>query len=121
MSARVASLTLSIAAVLALAAPALATPVKCAAGDITPGDRVFPEPELSVGFMRFDEFQCGIKYLATQFPTKIEVTTFGASQGGPPLYDIKLTNEAVTAPKRRLLVINSIHGNEMGGREGGVR
>src|SRR4051812_40150645 len=119
MSARVVILTLSLFAVLA--APAAATPVKCATGDVTPGDRVFPEPELSVGFMRFDEFQCGIKYLETQFPTKIEVTTFGTSQGGHPLYDIKLTNEAVTAPKRRLLVINSIHGNEMGGREGGVR
>jgi len=121
MSARVALLTSTAAAVLALAAPALATPVKCTPTDVTPGDRVFAEPELSVGFMRFDEFECGIKLLEQEFPGKIAVTTFGTSEGGHPLYDIQLTNESVTTPKRRLLVINSIHGNEMGGREGGAR
>lgn len=53
---------------LAPAATAGATPVKCAATDVTVGDRIFPEPEFSLAFLRFDEFQCGIKLLEKQFP-----------------------------------------------------
>lgn len=108
--------------VLALAAPASATPVKCAATDSTPGDRVFPEGRDSIAFLRFDELQCGLKLLESQHPERLETTVLGTSLGGHPLYDVLMTNESVpAADKDKLLVISSIHGNEVGGREGAAR
>jgi hypothetical protein len=106
---------------LLLAVPAAATPVKCAASDSTPGDRVFPEGRDSVAFMRFDEFQCGIRLLDATYPDKLEITTIGKSKGGRELFDILMTDETERTPKRKLLVISSIHGGEVGGREGAVR
>lgn len=109
-------------ALLALAAPASATPVKCAAGDSTPGDRVFPEPDRSFAFLRFDELGCGLKLLEAQHPQRLQLTTLGTSLGGRPLYDVLLTDETVPASKKKkLLVVSSIHGDEVGGREGGAR
>ena len=105
-----------------VSAPAHAAPVKCAEGDVTPDDRVFPEPRVSATFLRFDEFRCGIKYLEKQHPKTIEITTVGKSQAGFPLYDVLLTDETVPdKKKKKLLVVSSIHGNEVGGREGAVR
>lgn len=114
---------LSALVVLASAAPtAHATPVKCAASDVTPGDRVFPEARDSFAFLRFDELQCGIKLLEQQHPDRLQVTTIGTSLGGRPLYDVLLTDETVPAKgKKKLLVVSSIHGDEVGAREGAVR
>ncbi len=104
------------------APPAQAGPVKCAEGDATPDDRVFPEPVLSGTFLRFDEFQCGIKFLESQYPKLIEITTVGKSAARYPLYNVLLTDETVPAKKKeKLLVVSSIHGGEVGGREGAVR
>lgn len=96
-------------------------PVKCSATDITPDGRVFPEPELSATFVTFPEFECGIRYLEAQFPGLIDVTVLGRSKGARPIYDVLLTDESVTDKKRKLLVISSIHGNEIAGKEGAVR
>ncbi|MFN2525220.1 MAG: M14 family zinc carboxypeptidase [Actinomycetota bacterium] len=104
-----------------LASTAVAAPVKCAEDDVTPDGRVFPEPRNSATYLRFDEFQCAIKFLESQYPDLIEVTTIGTSQGGYPVYNILLTNEKVTQKKRKLLVVSSIHGNEIGAREGAAR
>jgi Zinc carboxypeptidase len=107
----------------ALFAPqATAAPVKCAEGDTTPDNRVFPEPMLSATFLRFDEFECGIKFLESQHPKLIEITTIGKSAAGYPLYNVLLTDETVPAKRKdKLLVVSSIHGGEVGGREGAVR
>ncbi len=107
----------------ALFAPqAEAGPVKCADGDATPDDRVFPEPRFSGTFLRFDEFLCGMKYLESQHRKLIEITTVGKSAAGYPLYNVLLTDETVPAKKKeKLLVVSSIHGGEVGGREGAVR
>ena len=52
----------------------------------------------------------------------MDVTKVGKSQGGHPLYNVLLTNEKVPdKKKKKLLVVSSIHGNEVGGREGAVR
>src|SRR5687768_10018191 len=67
--------------------PAIATPVKCEEGDVTPDDRVFPEPNNSTSFLRFDEFECAIEFLERQHSDLIEVTTIGKSLGGRPIYD----------------------------------
>lgn len=112
---------LAAVATLTLAATAHATPVKCAESDSTPGERVFPEPDASFAFMRFDEFKCGIALLAARHPAKLEVTTLGKSKAGHDVIDVLLTDETVTTPKRKLLVVSSIHGGEVGGREGAVR
>lgn len=113
-------LTVAVLAVAA-ATPAGATPVKCAESDSTPGDRVFPEPRESVTFMRFDELRCGLELLDRQHAQEIEITTLGTSKAGHPIYDVLLTDETNRGPKRKLLIISSIHGNEVGGREGGAR
>ena len=106
---------------LLLAAPASATPVKCEADDTTPGDRVFPEGRDSYAFLRFDEFQCGLKLLESQHPQLLETQVVGTSLGGHPIYDVLMTDETVSKDKPKLLVISSIHGNEVGGREGAAR
>ena len=112
----VASLLVSLPAPAAQAAP-----VKCAEGDLTPDDRVFPEPRMSATFLRFDEFECGIRFLEAQHPDLVQITVVGESLGGYPIYDVLLTDEKRRAKKQKLLVISSIHGGEVGGREGAVR
>ena len=108
-------------AVLAPVSPAYAGPVMCADGDLSPDGRVFPEPVVSNTFVKFDEFECAITYLESKFPDLIQVTTIGTSVGEHPIYDVLITDETVTTPKQKLLIVNSIHGNEPGGREGGMR
>lgn len=114
-------LSLLVGSFAALAAPAHALPVKCASDDSTPDGRVFPEPLVSVGFVSFTEFECGVKLLEQTYPSKLQITTVATSRGGHPVYDVLLTDETVTTPKKKLLIVSSIHGNEPGGREGGVR
>ena len=104
------------------AAPAAASPVKCADGDSTPDGRVFPEADVSTNFLRFDEFECGTALLEQTLPAPHRSgRLIGESKGGRPLYDIVLTDERVKRAKQKLLVVSSIHGDEVGGREGGVR
>ena len=121
MRRRLLVLAAAVLGLAALAAPAAATPVKCAEGDATPDDRVFPEGSNSVAFMRFDEFKCGIELLDEQHPDLIQITTIGTSKGGHPIYDVLLTDEKATGKKQKLLVVSSIHGDEVGAREGAVR
>jgi hypothetical protein len=120
------ALALTLAVVLLPAPPAAAGPVKCEASDTTPDDRVFPEPRNSQTFLRFDEFQCGIELLAATYSDLLEVTILGESFNGHPVYDVVMTDETAPPPdgreeKEKLLVVSSIHGNEVGGREGAAR
>jgi hypothetical protein len=62
-------LSLLVGSFAALAAPAHALPVKCASDDSTPDGRVFPEPLVSVGFVSFTEFECGVKLLERTYPS----------------------------------------------------
>ena len=119
--------TAAVVLVIAAAAVPLANqsshagPVMCQDGDVSPDGRVFPEPLVSNTFVAYDEFECAIRYLESKFPDLIEVTTIGKSLGGHEIYDVRITDEKVTSPKQKLLIVNSIHGNEPGGREGGMR
>ncbi len=119
-AALLAAVALAAAAVVPFAT-SYAGPVMCAEGDVSPDGRVFPEPLVSNTFVAFDEFECGIRFLESKFPDLIQVTTIGKSLGGHEIYDILLTDETITTPKQKLLIVNSIHGNEPGGREGGMR
>jgi hypothetical protein len=111
------------ASALPTAAPASQTlAVKCAASDVTPDGRVFPEPKFSQTFLALSDFECGIKLLESTYPKLIQITSIGTSAAGHPVYDIRLTNEDVAQrSKRHLLVMSSIHGNEHAGREGAAR
>ncbi len=114
-----------VAAFLLLAGSSLlgvarASPVGCA-GTATPDGKVFPEPLLSLTYVSFAEFECGMAELAAAFPERIEITSLGDSEGGHPIYDILMTNRSVGTEKEHLFVMSSIHGNEFGAREGAVR
>ena len=113
---------LAVLAAAIAAAPAAASPVKCADSDSTPDGRVFPEADASTNFLRFDEFECGTALLEQTLPGPAsERRVIGESKGGHPLYDVLLTDERVKRAKEKLLVVSSIHGDEVGGREGAVR
>jgi hypothetical protein len=108
------------------ASEASASPVKCAGNEITPDGRIFPEPRVSTQFLRFDEFRCGVDLLQRLHPSLLEVRTIGTSAAGHPVIDVLMTDETAPPPKGRrakekLLVVSSIHGDEVGGREGAVR
>jgi hypothetical protein len=51
----------------------------------------------------------------------IDIEVVGTSRGYLPVYNIRLTDETVPGEKEDLLVVSSIHGNEVGGREGAAR
>jgi hypothetical protein len=111
----------ALAAAGSAATPAAATPVKCADGDSTPDGRVFPEADVSSNFLRIDELECGVAFLESRYPRYLETRTIGKSKGERPLYDVVMTDEQVRTDKRKLLVVSSIHGDEVGGREGAAR
>lgn len=123
-------------------APAVLMPEICEAAT----GRVFPEamarPEYAAAgntgyasdFVSFFEFEAGIKYLEAQFPDLVTVLQVGESYGLQstpqasrdrfPIYTVEVTNEKSPVPadqKLELLFMLSIHGNEKGGREGGMR
>ena len=119
------STLLLLGAVSASALPGFDTatgPVKCAEGDLTPDDRVFPEPVLSATALSFEQFSCGIALLESQHEGLIDVDVLDTTLDGNPIYDVRVTDEQVPeADKQHMLVISSIHGNEEAGREGGAR
>lgn len=97
------------------------TPLTCELGVPSPDGRVFPEPTVSPGWLRLVDFECGIRKLEEQFPDKVQITTTGKSAEGHPVYDVLLTNEKAKGKKKKLLVVSSIHGDEIGAREGAAR
>jgi hypothetical protein len=112
--------TAAAVAAVATSLPAAATPVGCD-GAPTPDGRVFPEPMVSLTYLTFAEFECGVAHLAETFPDRIEITTLGTSVGGHPIYDVLMTDETSGTDKPDLLVMSSIHGDEIGAREGAAR
>ena len=62
---------------------AAATPVGCDDGP-TPDGRVFPEPLVSLTYVTFDEFTCGMDLLDGRFPDLIEVSQVGTLRGWAP-------------------------------------
>jgi zinc carboxypeptidase len=114
------------------------------------GGRIFPEAELARGYIQytpdafgFIEYQHGIEYLAQKYPRWISVFRLSDLYGGEALsagpdelrsYEdgdagdgrdiqvIKITDHNVPDEgKDTLLFSLSVHGNERGGLEGGVR
>ncbi|MFN2526909.1 MAG: M14 family zinc carboxypeptidase [Actinomycetota bacterium] len=115
------------------------------------GNRVFPEAALATGYVQytpdpteFSEFRHGIEYLAELYPRWISVYTFteyfrdkkAVSAGGDrirsyekddsgdgrDIWVIKITDHKVPDKGKMALTYSlSVHGNERGGLEGGLR
>ena len=114
------------------------------------GGRIFPEAELARGYIQYSpdpfgfvEYQDGIEYLAQKYPRWISVFKLsdlygedavsagpdalrsyeeGDAGDGRDIQVIKITDHNVPDKgKETLLFSLSVHGNERGGLEGGVR
>src|SRR5688500_5743498 len=115
------------------------------------GGRVFPEAQNSLDYVQmlpdpatgFAEYQHGLEYLAQTYPRWVSVTTLrdlygeDAVSAGPDgkrstdptdtgdghdIVVVKVTDHEVPdATKQSLLFSLSVHGDEKGGIEGGVR
>lgn len=102
----------------------VATPVACEEGDVTPDGRVFPEPVATATYLTFAEFECGVARLADEHADRLRIDVLLEETPGSDeeLYDVVMTDfDVPAADKERLLVMSSIHGNEIGPREGAAR
>lgn len=124
---------LLVATLLAPAASALPTPgLFCDPSDMTLG-RVFPEAMETNDYVSYDEAKCGLEKLLAENPDHmmIDLVTksvgWDALGGGREQFDVfvvRVSNYASDVPlenKIRIVFQLSIHGNEKGGREGGLR
>jgi hypothetical protein len=120
----------AVATMATLAVPATAgTNPVCA--DPVPrelcGGRVFAEPMQSATALTYAGARAGIAQLASDFPGWVTVTEIGASSEDLDLIAFEVTAPedtpgAVPLEERKVVLVNqSVHGNEPGGREGGPR
>lgn len=91
------------------------------------GGRVFAEPLQSSTGLTYAGALAGLDQLADDFPDWITVTEIGSSADDLDLLAVEVTAPedepgAVPMAERKVVLVNqSIHGNEPGGREGGPR
>lgn len=96
--------------------------------------RVFPEALQTNDYISYDEALAGLDMLVAMSPDRLEIRDLGASLGWvdpttgerapSPMYAVEVTDEKSPLPddqKLTLVFFLSIHGNEKGGREGGLR
>ena len=93
--------------------------------------RVFPEPLETNDYVSYDEAMAGLQLIDQQAPDFVELVPLGESTGWTnaqtgqreptTMYAVEVTNEESPTPKKTLVFFLSIHGNEKGGREGGLR
>ncbi len=103
---------------------AAATPVCTGPSKAACGGRTVPEPLTSASFLSYDEYRAALDSLAEEFPGFLTQRELGSSAGGVPLLQFELTNPDSPVPyaeRKVIYVAQSIHGNEPGGREGGIR
>ena len=96
--------------------------------------RIFPEALQTNDFVSYDEAIAGLTVIDARAPDRVELVPLGASAGwmnkvtgeraSTDLFAVEITNEQSPIPeaeKLTLVFFLSIHGNEKGGREGGLR
>jgi hypothetical protein len=96
--------------------------------------RIFPEPLQTNDYIGYFEALDGLDYLNSTYPDFVEFIPIGQSVGWQnrvsgqrepqTVFIVEVTNEKSELPKEKkiqLLFMLSIHGNEKGGREGGLR
>ena len=116
--------TAVLAAVVVAPPSATAAPVCDGPDKSACNGRTFPEPSESQTALTFAETVRGLESLEAEFPDMIEIEVIGTSFDGHDLLSVELTDESAATPlvdRPVALVSQSIHGNEPGGREGGVR
>lgn len=91
------------------------------------GGRIFAEPMQSATALTYAGARAGLEALATEYPDWVTLTEIGASSEDLDLLAVEVTAPedepgAVPLAQRKVVLVNqSIHGNEPGGREGGLR
>jgi hypothetical protein len=89
------------------------------------GGRIFAEPLTSIGGLTHREMVLGMQALATEYPDWVSFEEFGqGSADGLPLYAVEVTapDSPIPYAERKIVLVNqSVHGNEPGGREGAAR
>ena len=131
-------LALSIVAALLLpaalpTAAALPTPgLFCDQAELVTG-RIFPEAMQTNDYVSYDEAKCGLALLMERYPDRIQLDVVTQSvgweniAGGHDTFDVFVVrvsdyaSDFAIEDKIRLVFQLSIHGNEKGGREGGLR
>ncbi len=95
--------------------------------------RLFPEPEQTNDFVSYDEALCGLDRLAEDYSDRVRVVKIGESvgweslAGGHDSFDVfvvevtRFDSALAFEDKPKLVFQLSIHGNEKGAREGGLR
>lgn len=123
-------------ALLLLVPAAAALPTPGLNGEATEAalGRVFPEALATNDYVGFEEAVAGLTTLATRHADRVELREIGESVGWAnpvtgelepsPILVVEVTNEKSQLSyeqKRKVVFSLSIHGNEKGGREGGLR
>jgi hypothetical protein len=98
---------------------------ECGEVHVALAGRVFPEPEVSLTYLRYaDEFVPCIALLAELVPERVEVSVFGKSAEGRDLYLVEVTDREGGLPmeeRSTLFVDLSMHANERVPAEAGAR
>jgi len=94
------------------------------------GNRVIAEPLQSATFLQYgSEAWPALRAIEALAPDVVDVKPLSeltrnkahVSAGGLQIPVIRVTNEKVRGPKKKVVVSLSVHGNEPAGREGGLR
>ena len=94
------------------------------------GNRVIADPLLSATFLQYgSEAWPALRAIEALAPDVVDVKPLAewtknkkhVSAGGRQIPVIRVTNEKVRGPKKKVVVSLSAHGNEPAGREGGLR
>lgn len=129
---------LALFVVVALLVPAFAsalpTPGANGAATLATLGRIFPEALQTNDYVSYDEAVAGLQLLDSMASDRVKIVTLGNSSGWTnpitqqhettALFAVEVTNEKSLVPdadKLTLAFFLSIHGNEKGGREGGLR
>ena len=110
--------------------PGVATPTCTTVPTAACGNRVIPDPLLTTAFLQYgSEAWPSLRAIEKIAPDVVDVKTLAeltknkahVSAGGLQIPVIRVTNEKVRGPKKKVVVSLSVHGNEAAGREGGLR
>jgi hypothetical protein len=94
------------------------------------GNKVIPDPLQTAAFLQYgSEVFPALKAIEAVNPDVVQVYTLAdllhdkkaVSAGGRQIPVVRVTNEKVHGPKKKVVVSLSVHGNEPAGREGGFR
>jgi hypothetical protein len=129
---RTSTLFAALAAAVALTAPAVVAAPTCTGSVPTAacGNRVIADPLNTATFIQYgSEAFPALKAIEAIAPDVVEVKSLAdwthnkryVSAGGLQLPVIRLTDEHVKGPKKKVVVSLSVHANEPAGREGGFR